>query len=592
MAETDMTLALDPRVGLATALAAQRGVLGSGSSSGVGVPTGWGVVEALVRRVAAAQGETIDADRGWETWWPEKMTQPLGYSTLLEQLAPTAPARRSLLAGFFEPTEEERAEGQKTPGAAHRAIARLVAKGAIRVIVTTNFDRLVEQALEAEGIMPQVISSENAAMGMEPLQHARATVIKLHGDYASLDQRNTVDELRAHSPAVLEVLRRVLDEYGLIVSGWSGDWDPALASALEQTANRRYPLYWTSRSELNATGKRLTARSGAQAIVGVTAEEFFPDLLARTEAVEALREAPASLQLKVQRLKRALPDPVRHIEVRELFSSELDSLRDWARSRPRVPSDNTYEIADTEFDSIYTRTETLLKLYATGILLDRDRQHTDLWVWVMQEALNIRTMVAGQFVEWWDNLAHYPAFLLLRAGTMAALVAGHEEVIVRISAEPTWSSIFVSGGEDAPAHEVVHLWRVLTNDIVAHLPRWAGTVWSYPPSHLMRTQLNELAVELGRTPDAADKLLSRMEYRMALANQVLRRGSGYFHGAAAGDYLGTWPYRNGEDEQTRFTADFLASGDQAAWGRTSVEDAGFDEKIRALDERLLKIRSN
>jgi NAD-dependent SIR2 family protein deacetylase len=43
--------------------------------------------------------------------------------------------------------EEDRQEGRKTPTAAHRAIAALVRSGYIRVLITTNFDRLLEESL-------------------------------------------------------------------------------------------------------------------------------------------------------------------------------------------------------------------------------------------------------------------------------------------------------------------------------------------------------------------------------------------------------------------------------------------------------------
>lgn len=60
----------------------------------------------------------------------------------------------------------------------------------MRVVLTTNFDRLVERALEEAGVSPQVISRPEAVVGMTPLPHARATVVKLHGDYADLQSRN------------------------------------------------------------------------------------------------------------------------------------------------------------------------------------------------------------------------------------------------------------------------------------------------------------------------------------------------------------------------------------------------------------------
>lgn len=38
-------------------------------------------------------------------------------------------------------------------------IARLVAAGHVRVIITTNFDRLIENALREHGVEPTVIAS-------------------------------------------------------------------------------------------------------------------------------------------------------------------------------------------------------------------------------------------------------------------------------------------------------------------------------------------------------------------------------------------------------------------------------------------------
>lgn len=45
------------------------------------------------------------------------------------------------------------------PSAAHRAAAHLVKRRAVRVILTLNFDRLVETALQDVGIQPVIVSS-------------------------------------------------------------------------------------------------------------------------------------------------------------------------------------------------------------------------------------------------------------------------------------------------------------------------------------------------------------------------------------------------------------------------------------------------
>lgn len=87
----------------------------------------------------------------------------------------TSPAeRRAILHEFFEPTDEERYDGIKIPTVAHRAIAELVRDGFIKVLVTTNFDRLMEVALTDFGIVPTVISTADATKGAAPLVHQGA----------------------------------------------------------------------------------------------------------------------------------------------------------------------------------------------------------------------------------------------------------------------------------------------------------------------------------------------------------------------------------------------------------------------------------
>jgi len=88
---------------------------------------------------------------------------------------------------IFEPPEEEREEGKKLPTKAHKGIARLVHGGYIRVIITTNFDHLLEDAIRDEGMEPVIISSPDSINGAIPIVHSKCTIIKVRGDY--LDTR-------------------------------------------------------------------------------------------------------------------------------------------------------------------------------------------------------------------------------------------------------------------------------------------------------------------------------------------------------------------------------------------------------------------
>ena len=100
------------------------------------------------------------------------------------------------------------------------AIAKMVSRGYIRVIVTTNFDRLKERALEAQGISPTIIATPDAIQAALPLVYSSCTLIKLHGDYRDARLRNTVAELSTYDEETQSLIDKVLDEYCLIISGW------------------------------------------------------------------------------------------------------------------------------------------------------------------------------------------------------------------------------------------------------------------------------------------------------------------------------------------------------------------------------------
>ena len=176
---------IDPVHSLAFSIQANRGVyavlVGSGVSRAAKVPTGWEITLDLIRKLAKLHGET--SDPAPEHWYREKFKREANYSDLLDTLAKTPAERQQLLRAYWEPNDREREDGEKEPTAAHRAIAALVARGFIRVILTTNFDRLVETALTDEGVEPTILSSSDQVQGALPLIHTPCCVFKVHGDY-------------------------------------------------------------------------------------------------------------------------------------------------------------------------------------------------------------------------------------------------------------------------------------------------------------------------------------------------------------------------------------------------------------------------
>jgi hypothetical protein len=300
-------------------------LLGSGLSRAAEIPTGWEITLDLIRRVGLAQGVGEQPD--WAKWYRDTTGQEPNYSTLLEELAGSPDERRAILHRYIEPTEEDREEGRKIPTFAHHAIAALVRRGYIRVIITTNFDRLTESALREVGIEPTVVASVDALRGAEPIAHSICYVLKLHGDYKDARILNTDAELNAYPIEYDRQLDRIFDEYGLIVCGWSGEWDHALRAAFLRAPNRRYPVYWTARGALGNGAQDLVNHRGARVISVVDADSFFTSLLQRVESLEqSQRQNPQSIELLVRSTERYLAKPEYRIQLEELFAQEVNRL--------------------------------------------------------------------------------------------------------------------------------------------------------------------------------------------------------------------------------------------------------------------------
>jgi len=553
-------------VALATSVHASPGVyallLGSGVSSATGIRTGWQIVSDLVRRAATAKfpddpaADDPAADNP-EAWWSEHGDgQPLGYSGLLEALAPTPAARNALLSGYFEPTPEELADGRKAPGEAHRAVAGLIARGSVRVVLTTNFDRLLERALEAVGVQPQVLSRPEQIAGATPPRHHRATIIKLHGGYADLDKRNTVDELQTYSPEFEGLLRTVLDEYGLLVSGWSADWDLALVSALEATRNRRYPLFWGFYdASLGESASRLVAQHGAVQLPGQTADSLFGGLVTRLEALDRLAEPPISRAMAVARLKRALPDPVRRIELYDLLDREVTSVVDRVQDTQRYPlaplPDATNQVFDDRISDLRSDVDTLLYLLTHGLFHDDDTAHDALWVRVVQRLMGAHTPVMGQPLhQYLDGLRHYPALLALCTAGVAAIVADRDVTAVQLLRRPLWRSH--DGIQDEQtAVKALHPYRVVDTNMIKGLPRWGGvnSNFFFAPSHLLRLEIREPLRELEPDDQRYQAAFDRFELIASLV--ALTSGNKYDRNVWWGEVgiASHWTYDAADGEQ-------------------------------------------
>lgn len=484
---------LDARMALALNVHTCPGVyavlLGAGISIASGVKTGWGIVQDLVGKVAAVR-EPDDPDAGAraaadpEAWWEDRFGEPLGYSRLLAEVAPTPAARQALLAGYFEPADGE--DAGKQPTAAHRALARLVKRGSIKVILTTNFDRLMERALEEVGISPHVVR-EHDVDAMKPLPHSQITIIKLHGDYADLEQRNTVDELDSYPDALQHLLERVVDEYGLIVCGWSAEWDKALVRTVEGTRSRRYPMFWSQVGKMSEPAARLTARHSAAVLDGVTADELFSDLEHRIEALDRMTVAPVTRDTAVAQLKRYLPNPVHRIDVRDLVDQAVTQILDKSTLDKRPVTGAVFE---SNIRGYRADSDTLLHMLANAVFHD-DGTYDPLWQRVVERLNRVRNESAQSYNRYLDDLRHYPALLATWTMGVAAVLARREQFLAQLLTQPTWAPPSDNRYRRIPVDYLNPL-RVIYTDLIHEIchPGSGGRLY-FPQSLFIREELRD-----------------------------------------------------------------------------------------------------
>ena len=429
----------EPALKLAMSMHANPGayalLVGSGVSKSAGIPTGWEIVLDLIRKVATIEREKPTPEL--ETWYQQRFDEALDYSKLIDRLTTTSAERMKLLQPYFEPTEEEREQSLKVPTSTHRAIATLAKHGYVRMILTTNFDRLIETALEEAGIVPDVISSDDDLRGAMPYVHSQCVVVKLHGDYRDTRIKNTVEELANYSQELNKFLDRVFDEFGLLVCGWSSAWDTALRNAILRAPTRRFTTFWLAKGDPTAEAKRIIQQRRAEVIHIESADQFFTELRENVESLEELdRFHPVSTAVAVATVKRYLAEPRHRIRLHDLVHEETERVyQELSSERFETDiNDLTEEAYQQRMREYVALMERLAAMLAALSYHDTGENS-----YLLTRCIERLTQVPRQ--EGDDaltKLQYYPALLLTYAAGISAIAAKHFHNLAAILKEPKY----------------------------------------------------------------------------------------------------------------------------------------------------------
>jgi len=572
----------DSLLNLALSLHANPGVyallLGSGVSRSAGIPTGWEIVVSLVDKLRKLLGDDSEADA--ESWYQVKFGKEPEYSSILEQIAATAAERNRLLRSYFEPNEEEREQWLKLPTAAHKAIASLVKKGFVRMILTTNFDRLLESSLEEQGITPDVISTDDALSGALPYVHSKITIVKLHGDYRDTRIKNTAQELTQYSSEISGYLDRVLDDFGLIVCGWSGEWDIALRNAILRCPSRRFTTYWTSIGEPKEDAKRIIEHRHAQVIPIESADKFFSDLLDKVSSLQEVEPLhPISTAIAIATTKRFLSEHKYNVRLHDLISEELEKV--YGEISSARFDTHGEKIGIREFQArmhgYETISDTLLGILTTISYFDStgsNAYHLTRCIERLNELPQRDGLVAL------IDLQRYPALLIAYATGISSIAARHYAHLASILITPKARE----NNKTYPAISQLNVWDVFTHEIYKWVPRPNAEREYTPANEYIHDVLRDCLRPYLPSDDAYQSTFDIFEYILALTYVDLvdkNRGP-------IGCFL--WRYRNyGADRRSTPIEEFFSEG--IAQGKNwELLSAGFFsgsvERLESVRERF------
>lgn len=220
--------------------------LGAGCSVSSGIPTAGSLVrnDWLPRLRDLRAPERKDLDVWAKEQFPEydPDNPAASYGPVMGQL---------FLQQEVRQLEVERLCDGKFPAFGYAVLATLVAqkKGVFNVVLTTNFDEMVPDALYLyTRARPLVIGHESLAGYIRPTR-TRPLVIKLHGDFR-LSPQNTSAETEMLKKEVERQIANLLHDRGLIVMGYGGN-DQGIAKMFRALPKESLPfgIYWVSGSE-------------------------------------------------------------------------------------------------------------------------------------------------------------------------------------------------------------------------------------------------------------------------------------------------------------------------------------------------------
>jgi hypothetical protein len=283
-----------------------------------------GIFKQALRHIRTqVEGESKNySNEEMESYYQEKYKNAT-YSEIIGSLFPSIEEQRAFLKKQFE---------GKIAGKPHKLIAQLVKDGLIRFIVTTNFDSLIEYALDEAGLRGKytVISDGKQVLSSKPWNHVEiCRVYKIHGTIEQGAIRNTEKDLEQLDQEIGRDFLDIIERHGVIVLGYAGN-DKAVMEYLNKRRFTGYTLYWAIHNDpVKDKVKQLIENQDGIFIQIRSASEFLDEVLSRVEiakkGVEQTTESVARVRFK------NLITTSSDVEIKQTIDDERRKLRKYTK---------------------------------------------------------------------------------------------------------------------------------------------------------------------------------------------------------------------------------------------------------------------
>jgi len=453
-------------------------LVGSGISRDTGILTAGEITDDLIRKIAGDKIKTGQNPQGWYKETHEGRAPT--FTSLFAELAKSKEDRTAILRPYFEPADKEGKPQKIEPTPAHWNIAHLVRDGVIRMIITPNFDPLLEEAIKIEtGKNPVIITHESDPRLME-VTGDQCHIVKLNGNYPSTDLKLTPQDLANYDKNLADYLDRIFSEFGLVICGWSGDHDAGLVKILTAERLRRFAIFWCSRDAPEKIPVGIRNKLHLSTIGIRTANEFFGDLELRIEILRHHERATSlTVESAIKKVKDALREPRPEMILSDLLHEGTDRVLAEVNRFDFVPVGpiNGKTIFRNRLEELERVSSPLAAMVATIAYYD-DGEYADLITETIDRLINLESLEEdflhnGQQVkdverpselrEYLHNLRLFPALLVIYSAGISATRKGNFNCLSAILEKPEIRpmSDYAYSIHSTPYFERVNIWSVV-----------------------------------------------------------------------------------------------------------------------------------